>query len=149
MLTLWCLEQKPKAFVTLCLWAYLNILVQGNSYKGCGRCRLSCLLHYIYYLSIPLHTNSWDDISRTLFVNYPVAYSIYGRLSPNSGSTSENRIMFDWIIFLCSSHNLERFGTSLELEGLLQMLGLYFMIGLVEVWKNVGYKTIFKQIKRT
>ena len=39
--------------------------LQVNSQKGFGRCRLSCLLHYIQYLSIPLQTNSWDDISRS------------------------------------------------------------------------------------
>ena len=36
-------------------------------------------LHYIHYLSIPLHTNSWDDISRTLFVNSPVAHLWHGK----------------------------------------------------------------------
>ena len=51
--------------------------IQGNSRKGFGRCRrLSCLLHYIHFTSLPLHTNSWDDISWTLFVNSPV-YQIY------------------------------------------------------------------------
>ena len=46
--------------------------IQGNSRKGFERCRLSCLLHYIHYLSIPSHTNSLDDISLTLFVISPV-----------------------------------------------------------------------------
>ena len=32
---------------------------------------------YIHYISIPLHTNSWGDISRTLFLNSPVWRSIY------------------------------------------------------------------------
>ena len=36
----------------------------GNSWKGFWRCRLSCLLHYLHYLSILMHTNSWDDVSR-------------------------------------------------------------------------------------
>ena len=47
-------------------------ILQRNSRKGFRRCRLSCLLHNIPYLSTPLHTNSWDDISRTLFMNFPV-----------------------------------------------------------------------------
>ena len=47
------------------------ILIQGNLRKGLGRCRISCLLHYIHDLSIPLHTISWDDISRSLFANSP------------------------------------------------------------------------------
>ena len=47
-------------------------LIQRNSRKGFGRCRLSCLLQYIQYLSIPLNTNSWDDIFGILFVNSPV-----------------------------------------------------------------------------
>ena len=46
-------------------------VMKGNSRKGFGRCRLSCLLNNIHHLSIPLHKNSWDDISRTLFVNSP------------------------------------------------------------------------------
>ena len=46
--------------------------IQGNLRKGFGRCCLSCLLHYIHYLSIPLHTNSRDDIFQTLLVNSPV-----------------------------------------------------------------------------
>ena len=46
--------------------------MQGNSWKGFLRCRLSCLWHCIHYLSVPLHT---DDISQTLFVNYPVWYN--------------------------------------------------------------------------
>ena len=50
----------------------MEAVVQGNSRKGVGRCRLSCLLHYINYVSIPLHTTSCDDISRTLIVNSPV-----------------------------------------------------------------------------
>ena len=33
---------------------------------------LDQLLHYIHYLSIPLVTNSWSDIIRTLFENSPV-----------------------------------------------------------------------------
>ena len=33
-------------------------IIQENSRKGFGRCRLSFLLHYTHYLSIPLHTNS-------------------------------------------------------------------------------------------
>ena len=48
---------------------FIIFKIHGNSRKWFGRCRLSCLLHY---LSIPLHINSWDDISRTLFVNSPV-----------------------------------------------------------------------------
>ena len=51
------------------------ILIQGNSRKGLGRCRISCLLHYIHDLSIPLHTISWDDISRSLFANSPEGQS--------------------------------------------------------------------------
>ena len=39
----------------------------GIHEKGFWRYRLSCLLHYIHYLS-----NSRDDISQTLFVNSPV-----------------------------------------------------------------------------
>ena len=46
--------------------------ILGNSQKGFGRCFISCLLHYIHYLSIPLHTNSWDDFYRTLFANFSV-----------------------------------------------------------------------------
>ena len=39
--------------------------MQGNSQIGFWRCLISCLLHYIHYLSIPLHKNSWDDFSQT------------------------------------------------------------------------------------
>ena len=42
-----------------------------ESRKGFGRYRLSYLLHYMLYLSISLHTSSWDDIFRTFFVNFP------------------------------------------------------------------------------
>ena len=48
------------------IYLFVWRLIQGNSRKGFGRCRLSCLSHYVHYLSIPLYTNSWDDISRTL-----------------------------------------------------------------------------------
>ena len=51
-------------------------IIQGNSRKGFGRCRLNCFLDYIHYPSIPLHTNSWDDISRALFVNSPVPHRL-------------------------------------------------------------------------
>ena len=53
-------------------FVYCDLQIQGNSRKGFGRCLFSCLLHYVHYLSIPLHTNSWDDISRTLFVNFQI-----------------------------------------------------------------------------
>ena len=36
----------------------MDRLVKRNSRRGFGRCRLSFLLHYINYLSIPLQTNS-------------------------------------------------------------------------------------------
>ena len=51
-----------------------NSMIQGNSRNGSGRCRLSCLLHNIHNIYIPLHTNSWENISRTLLhiVNCPV-----------------------------------------------------------------------------
>ena len=34
------------------------VMLQGNSQKGLGRCRLSCFLHYIHYLSISPHTTA-------------------------------------------------------------------------------------------
>ena len=49
-----------------------DINIQGNSRKEFGRCRLSCLLHY---LSIPLHAN------RTLFLNSPVYNYIINELA--------------------------------------------------------------------
>ena len=58
--------------VLIAVWSELHVLLQGNPQKGFGRCRLSCLLHCMYTISIPLHTNVWDDISRTFFMNSPV-----------------------------------------------------------------------------
>ena len=54
-------------YVNIYVFVYLTAKVQGNSRNEFGRCRLSCLLHYIHYLFIPLHTK--NDISLTLFVN--------------------------------------------------------------------------------
>ena len=69
-------DQKWSKNFSIC---NMNIL-QGNSRKGFWKCRLSCLFHYVHYLSIPLQTNSWDDISRTLFANSPVCGSYeYGK----------------------------------------------------------------------
>ena len=52
-------------FCIICMYFILYIFyLQGNSRKGFGWYRISCLLHCIDYLSI---TNSWDDIIRTLF----------------------------------------------------------------------------------
>ena len=45
----------------------------GIHEKGSGEVVSSvCYTIYIHCLSIPLHKNSWDDISRTLFMNSPV-----------------------------------------------------------------------------
>ena len=49
---------------------WLNI--QGNSRNGFGWYRISCLLHFIHYLSNPLGTHRWSDIILTLFENSPV-----------------------------------------------------------------------------
>ena len=65
------IETREVATLRRINWPFPTFL-QGNSWKSFGRCLLNCLLHYIQYLSFPLHTNSWDDISRTLFENYPV-----------------------------------------------------------------------------
>jgi len=45
------------------------ITYRGILDKGSDDCRSAV---YINYLSIPLHTNSEDDIIRTLFENSPV-----------------------------------------------------------------------------
>ena len=50
---------------------------EWNSQKGFRRYRISCLLHYIYYRSIPLDTNSRSDIIRTLFENSPVFFFFF------------------------------------------------------------------------
>ena len=46
--------------------------IQGNSRKVFERCCLSSLSQYLHYISIPLHTNSCDNISLTIFMNSPV-----------------------------------------------------------------------------
>ena len=48
--------------------------MQGNSRKGPGRCRLSCLCSEGEIDSVYSVTNRSDDISQTLFVNSPVYY---------------------------------------------------------------------------
>ena len=79
------LKGRKKNFLRVSLYKTLNIQYSSIFYpisshqsiypwKGFGRSRLSCLLHYIHYLIIPLHTNIWDDISRTIFVNSPVPH---------------------------------------------------------------------------
>ena len=63
----------------------LIALAHLNSTERCTGCRgihekgsgdvvsaVRYTIYSIHYLSIPLHTNSWDDISRTLFVIFPV-----------------------------------------------------------------------------
>ena len=55
-------------------WLNSYITNRGIPEKGLGDVVSAvCYTLYIHYISIPLHTNSWDDISRTLFVNSPVA----------------------------------------------------------------------------
>ena len=76
-----CIKNKPRTQDKLQMGLKSIICghIQGNSRKWFGRCRLSCLSHYICYLSIPLHTNSWDNISRTLFVNSSKDQSVFSK----------------------------------------------------------------------
>ena len=53
------------------------IMIQGNSRKKFWRSRLRCVQRDRYVDSVYTVTNSWDDISRTLFVNSPVQYYTY------------------------------------------------------------------------
>ena len=46
----------------------------GEFMKGFGRCRLSCLLHYIHYLSIPLTQTAETPSFEPLFVISPVVF---------------------------------------------------------------------------
>ena len=46
--------------------------IQGNLRKGFGRCRLSCLLHYMHYLSIPLHTETAETTAPEPFPWIPL-----------------------------------------------------------------------------
>ena len=58
--------------------------LQGNSRKVFGWCRLSCLLHYIKYLSLCTQTAETTS-SQPLFVNSPIyLYSYVNTVNPSS-----------------------------------------------------------------
>ena len=59
---------KNKPTLSLSIWLYVLLENTSTSISEQillfrdGWYRISCLLHYIHYLYIPLRTNSWDDI---------------------------------------------------------------------------------------
>ena len=55
--------------------------IHDNSRIGFGRCRLRCLCAEGKIDSVYSVTDSWDDISQTLFVNSPVPESFYEFIS--------------------------------------------------------------------
>ena len=63
-------------------------MIQGSSQKEFGGCRLSCLCAEVYIDSV---TNSWDDISRTLFANSPVNYIQIYKVSKESFGSAEKQ----------------------------------------------------------
>ena len=79
---------KRVYFIPTGLWSSLLdrqciILRQENSRKGFGRSRLSCVCAKELIDSVYSVQNSWDDISRALFVNSPVFVIAGDLFKPN------------------------------------------------------------------
>ena len=105
--------------------SYLNTHATGEFMKRVRKIS-SQLFITLYTLSIYLHTNSWDYLSRTLFVNSPV-YTIYiilvnlhllkkkKRISVNlSYQIYINQSINQYIYIQSGSNRTEQFLTSFE-----------------------------------
>ena len=74
--------------------------VKRNSRRGFGRCRFSFLLHYIQYLSIPLHANK--QLRRHLpnpFLGYPCTQKFADRITTKGIGFSQH-ITIDEIYYI-------------------------------------------------